>query len=55
YLRALRHERDDALRDLNASKDQTRVWVAEVDKWKALIVVTNFQLTHEFDAERSPS
>jgi hypothetical protein len=34
-LRALRRERDDALRDLNASKDQTRVWVAEVDKWKS--------------------
>jgi hypothetical protein len=34
-LRALRRERDDALRDLNASKDQTRIWVAEVDKWKS--------------------
>jgi hypothetical protein len=34
-LRALRRERDDALRDLNASKDQTRSWVAEVDKWKS--------------------
>ena len=34
-LRALRRERDDALRDLNASKDQTRVWVAEVDKCKS--------------------
>ncbi|KAI0252173.1 hypothetical protein BJV78DRAFT_1361097, partial [Lactifluus subvellereus] len=45
-LRALRRGRDDALRDLNGSKDQTRVWVAEVDKWKseadrALIVNTH--------------
>ncbi|KAI9465551.1 hypothetical protein BJY52DRAFT_1383145 [Lactarius psammicola] len=34
-LRALRRERDDALRDLNASKEQTQVWVTEVDKWKS--------------------
>jgi hypothetical protein len=34
-LRALRRERDDALRDLNASKDQARIWVAEVDKWRS--------------------
>ena len=34
-LRALRHERDDALRDLNACKDQTRTWVSEADRWKA--------------------
>ncbi len=34
-LRALRRERDDALRDLNASREQTQVWVAEVDKWKS--------------------
>jgi hypothetical protein len=33
--RALRRERDNALRGLNASKDKTRVWVAEVDKWKS--------------------
>ncbi|KAI0252326.1 hypothetical protein BJV78DRAFT_1281686 [Lactifluus subvellereus] len=33
-LRVLRRERGDALRDLNASKGQTRVWVAEADKWK---------------------
>lgn len=31
-LRVLRRERDDALRDL---KEQTQVWVAEVDKWKS--------------------
>jgi hypothetical protein len=31
-MRALRRERDDALRDLNASKDQTRIWVAKVNK-----------------------
>jgi hypothetical protein len=34
-LCALRRERDDPLRDLNASKGQTRVWVAEVDMWKS--------------------
>lgn len=34
-LRALRHERDDALRDFNACKEETRAWVAEVDRWKA--------------------
>ena len=34
-LRALRHERDDALRDLNACKEQTRTCAAEVDRWKA--------------------
>ncbi|KAI0304471.1 hypothetical protein B0F90DRAFT_1815794 [Multifurca ochricompacta] len=34
-LHALRRERDDALTDLNANKEQTRVWLAEVDKWKA--------------------
>ncbi|KAH9049973.1 hypothetical protein EDB84DRAFT_1555914 [Lactarius hengduanensis] len=34
-LRALRRERDDALRDFNASREQARVWVAEVDKWKS--------------------
>ena len=34
-LRSLRRERDDALRDLNASREQTQVWVAEVDKWKS--------------------
>ena len=33
-LRALRRERDDALRDLDACKDQTRACVAEVDRWK---------------------
>ncbi|KAI0248261.1 hypothetical protein BJV78DRAFT_1238365 [Lactifluus subvellereus] len=68
-LRSLQRERDDALGDLNASKDQTRVWVAEVDKWKseadtALIVVRHtsaaqvykfFQPNHGFDAEHSPS
>jgi hypothetical protein len=32
-LHALRCGRDDALRDLNASKDQIRVCVAELDKW----------------------
>lgn len=34
-LRSLRHERDNALRDLNACKDQTRTWAAEVDRRKA--------------------
>ncbi len=34
-LRALRRERDDALRDLNANREQAQVWVAEVDKWKS--------------------
>jgi len=34
-VRSLRHERDDALRDLNICKEQTRTWIAEVDRWKA--------------------
>lgn len=34
-LRVLRHERDDSLRDLNACKEQTRAWVADVNRWKA--------------------
>ena len=34
-LRVLHRERDDALTDFNASKDQARVWVAEVDKCKS--------------------
>ena len=34
-LRVLYRERDDALTDFNASKDQARVWVAEVDKCKS--------------------
>ena len=31
-LRTLQYEHDGALRDLGASKGQTRVWVAKVDK-----------------------
>jgi hypothetical protein len=34
-LRTLRHERDEALRDFNACKEQTRAWATEVDRWKA--------------------
>ena len=34
-LRVLRHERDDSIRDLNACKEQSRVWLAEVNRWKA--------------------
>jgi hypothetical protein len=34
-LRVLRHERDDSIRDLNACREQSRVWVAEVNRWKA--------------------
>ena len=34
-LRALRCERHDALRDLNASKDQTQVWVVW---WKRIAI-----------------
>jgi hypothetical protein len=34
-LRVLRHERDDSFRDLNACKEQSRAWIAEVDRWKA--------------------
>lgn len=34
-MRSLRHERDDAFRDLNICKEQTRTWIAEVDRWKA--------------------
>jgi len=34
-LRTLRHERDDALQDLNACKDQTCMWVPKADRWEA--------------------
>ena len=34
-IRALQREGDDALRDLNASKGQIRVWVEEADKCKS--------------------
>jgi hypothetical protein len=34
-LRVLRHERDDSFRDLNACKEQSRAWIAEVNRWKA--------------------
>lgn len=34
-LRVLRHERDDSIRDLNACREQSRVWLAEVNRWKA--------------------
>ena len=34
-LRVLRHERDDSMRDLNACKEQSRAWLAEVNRWKA--------------------
>lgn len=31
----LRRERDDSFRDLNACKEQSRAWLAEVTRWKA--------------------
>jgi hypothetical protein len=34
-LRVLRRERDDSFRDLNACKEQSRAWLAEVNRWKA--------------------